>query len=180
MTSSQELLTDSKEIAKDCIICQEAMINPIELDCGHEYCYTCIKGTIINIGTECPLCRKQISSKFKNLIFEAPEKLCKNLSHIETDYIWIYSGKDSGWWYFDSKSNDEVEHLYQLYHKQKLTPEINYLSICGLIFTFNFKKMEQINKKNKVVRHIQRLTQTELNDFMKNNQIKGICGIKKI
>ena len=83
-----------------------------------------------------------------------------------------------GWWYFDPKANAAVEELYQLHLKGQLTDQNNTVTICGYMFSFDFKAMEQKNKQNGAVRHIKRFEEEELEVFQKNTQIKGICGVK--
>lgn len=42
-----------------CCICNEVYNNPMRLDCGHTYCYNCIKGWMKK-KNECPNCRTSI------------------------------------------------------------------------------------------------------------------------
>lgn len=165
---------------KLCIICYDEIINKVALECKHEFCFSCIKGSLIQNGTECPLCRHKISSNYRNMILKTPEKLCGKIEdfEIDDDAVWIYSGKHSGWWYFDPKANKSVEELYQLFKNKQLTNQNNQVSICGYLFSFNFDDMEQKNKQNGAIRHVKRLPEDELEAFQAKNQIKGICGIK--
>lgn len=162
-----------------CIICQEDIQNPIKLECNHTFCFSCIKGSMIKSGTDCPLCRKALSKDYKHMIFKAPEKLCqKILVSLDSQWTWIYSGKNCGWWYFEPKASEELENLYDLYTKGQLTANSNQVTICGYVYRFDFSSMEQINTQNGAIRHIQRLSVNDLTEFKKSNQIKGICGIK--
>ena len=180
-TLKQQSHKQQTPVGKDlCMICYDELMNKVKLECDHEYCFSCIKGSIIQNGAECPLCRGKISSNYKNLIFKTPEKLCDKIEdvEIEGESVWIYSGKHNGWWYYDLKANTEVEQLYQLFKKKQLTTQNNEVSICGYLFSFDFDDMEQKNKQNGAIRHIKRLTEDELKNFQSKNLIKGICGIK--
>ena len=42
-----------------CCICNDVYNNPMRLDCGHTYCYNCIKGWMKK-KNECPNCRTSI------------------------------------------------------------------------------------------------------------------------
>lgn len=41
-----------------CCICTDRVVNA-SLSCGHEFCKTCILNTAENLGTKCPVCRKE-------------------------------------------------------------------------------------------------------------------------
>lgn len=43
-----------------CCICTDRVVNA-SLSCGHEFCKTCILNTAENLGTKCPVCRKEFS-----------------------------------------------------------------------------------------------------------------------
>jgi len=181
LESDDESSMDSIPDVDKCIICQDDMHNPIKLECNHSFCFSCIKGAMIQSGTECPLCRHKPSKGYKDMIFKSPEKLCQGITEasvINNTYVWIYSGKNCGWWYFEPKISEELDVLYDLHSKGKLTVDNNLVTICGYIFTFDFSSMEQSNKTNGAVRHIKRLSKDELVEFKKANQIKGVCGIK--
>lgn len=52
---------NSEEISLNlqCSICNEIFNNPMRLDCGHTYCYDCIKNWISK-KNQCPNCRQKI------------------------------------------------------------------------------------------------------------------------
>lgn len=43
----------------ECAICQSIMFVPFVLDCGHNYCYPCLKQWFVN-NNSCPECRTKI------------------------------------------------------------------------------------------------------------------------
>lgn len=45
----------------DCSICMDQMLSSEQLECGHPVCRGCIKSLR---DTRCPLCRREIGSKF--------------------------------------------------------------------------------------------------------------------
>lgn len=50
---------DEISLNLQCSICNEVFNNPMRLDCGHTYCYECIK-TWIKKKNQCPNCRQKI------------------------------------------------------------------------------------------------------------------------
>ena len=45
----------------DCIVCMELMIEPIKLNCGHNYCKQCFQRFAMQ-RAECPYCKRFIHS----------------------------------------------------------------------------------------------------------------------
>lgn len=163
-----------------CMICYESYTHKIRLECNHNFCHSCIKGSLLKIGEKCPLCTLKIKKKFRKYILETPEEVVTEIESVkdEQDGIWFYSGNNLGWWYYDNKTNDILEELYNLYHEGELSKSKNMVSICGYLFTFDFDSMMQINKENGAVRSITRVEKDDLDKFKENNLLKGISGIK--
>ncbi len=47
----------------DCSICLERLLHPCKLQCGHVFCFLCIKGFLLQ-SSECALCRCKIRSNY--------------------------------------------------------------------------------------------------------------------
>ncbi len=47
----------------ECSICLERLLQPCKLQCGHIFCFLCIKGSILQ-KSECALCRSEIKSNY--------------------------------------------------------------------------------------------------------------------
>lgn len=45
-----------------CPICRSILIEPVTLPCKHEFCLSCLDGTMANTNLVCPLCRVRIGS----------------------------------------------------------------------------------------------------------------------
>jgi hypothetical protein len=65
-----------------CGICSEEFDNPIKLECGHIYCFLCLKGSILNNMKQCPLCRHNMSKTYLNDVLRNPQKLCATNTNI--------------------------------------------------------------------------------------------------
>jgi len=60
--SSQETL----ESGNECVICRDAYVTPIKLECNHIFCEDCIEEWFKREKT-CPICRHEIKSAGKLL-----------------------------------------------------------------------------------------------------------------
>jgi hypothetical protein len=49
----------TEEVNDDCPVCQDRPTNPVQLPCGHIFCYDCIARWLSTKGS-CPLCRADI------------------------------------------------------------------------------------------------------------------------
>lgn len=184
---------------KTCAICTTDSINlPYALDCGHVYCYLCIKSHKLANKDKavCPLCRVPIG---KDITEKAKLNQCINTKprqHLQ--YVWYYHGRNNGWWKYDDESCFELEKMYQEYvnKKNQQTLKSSYgfgfasnstqttvtsfsisdayiLDIGNMEFGIDFDDMTQTNQNNKGVRKICR---QKFQDGPPAN-MKGIAGL---
>lgn len=89
-------------MATNCCVCLDKFVLPVVLQCGHEFCFLCVK-EMFNLSNSfplnCPLCRKQITEKHDSFKLE-PKKYEEELSKYKgCDGIWLYQSRDgASWW----------------------------------------------------------------------------------
>ncbi|EUB58418.1 putative ligase protein [Echinococcus granulosus] len=122
-----------------CPICLQPLLQPVEIPCGHVFCYLCIKGSASH-RRRCPLCRRAFSMIF----FENPN-IIRNLGDSgETErppleFMWYYEGHN-GWWQYDERTAVEIEAAYA----QSL-PRCEVF-IAGHFYVVDFANMCQYRK----------------------------------
>lgn len=179
---------DSKSPISDeniCPVCYKNMSIKIKLPCGHEFCLGCIKAIVIAVHkskqVKCPLCRQLLPDTLKYKIKNKPHLLSslqiddKQLNEI--DVYWFYSGRDKGWWAYDIQYMADIEEIYQRYIRDEDIADINNLTICGMMFSFDFDNMSQINHNNRGLRRIKRVEKKNIDAFLKTGSIKGMAGV---
>ncbi len=179
-----ELQTD----LDNCLICCNPLYTKITLPCGHIFCYSCIKGSIIKLSrgqhAKCPLCLYQLDRKLTNIIKKQPHLLDGNTLEINHKYLsqldvfWFYSSRQNGWWAFDIANNIDIENLYQKSLKDEEIEELNHLSIYGMRLLFDFKRMLQINEYNNSRRSIKRVEKNDIEKFLDTGLVKGLAGYR--
>lgn len=92
-----------------CSICHsEPPVNAVKLDCGHIFCFLCIKSASETTGT-CALCRSEIGIEFNfqyhNILGVARVPSSQN------GYYWFYEGF-RGWWLYDAETNRDIEEAF--------------------------------------------------------------------
>lgn len=107
-------ITEIKEeliVEKDpCAICYETLQLPIVLPCDHEFCYLCLKTTLIFGNYKCPTCRCVVPDNFLEKAIAAKS----TSTFIVNDGVkWMYSGRHSGWWFYENAHNQFIEEAYQ-------------------------------------------------------------------
>ena len=151
-----------------CSICRYSLNIPIKLECGHEYCFLCIKSshTILN---ECPYCRKTININLNNVTIKNQDLIVFNLEN-----LWVYSDiSDLKWWLHNPVTNKEIEDLYNNY---KLSNQVDYTYIISIAinnYIIDFKNMKQISKDDNIEKNIKRVTIEEA----KKINIMGVANI---
>ena len=100
-----------------CKICNRQLKHEITLDCGHIYCFSCLKSSCKNNGLFCPQCHKEIP---KNMLKVTSNEILN--SKYEEDIYWLYSsGYNSEWWCYDIQSNYKLEMIYEDFLKMNKT-----------------------------------------------------------
>uniref|UniRef100_A0A6C0J9J8 WWE domain-containing protein n=1 Tax=viral metagenome TaxID=1070528 RepID=A0A6C0J9J8_9ZZZZ len=171
-----------------CYLCQTlSFLYPT--GCGndeHEACMLCIKGTtlsrspqsnnlrsVLKTEVECPYCMTKSSKYYMVKLEQTPKKIKEHDIKIAInrliaifDQLWLYQGRNNGWWLFNEEVHEQLE---------KFSKDINNKFewvICGQTMEYDFKHMIQRNVKNGSVRCIK---QIGINDI-DNHVIKGIAG----
>ena len=173
-----------------CGNCHEPLYMKVTLPCGHEFCFNCIKGQIIRLKksqtASCLSCYQPLSKQVKDKIISRPQQLNTiefDRSELDKlDVYWFYSSRGKGWWSFDIPSTKKIELIYQKYSSgenitSKGTGE-DVISICGMDRIFDFHSMLQINDYNHNSRQIKRVEKADVDDFMRQSEVKGLAGYR--
>jgi hypothetical protein len=168
----------------NCLICSNPLYMKVQLPCSHCFCLNCIKGQVLRLragqSATCPLCNHSLSTKFVEKLKKNPRTLTNvkvDKKHIsDQEVYWFYSGRSHGWWAFDIPSCNEIEALFKRYQRGEDISSINRLNICGMVRTYDFFQMLQVNEYNGTSRGICRVTKDEINGFMESNLVKGMAG----
>lgn len=160
---------DHRFIETKCPICLQSYSQPVELKCGHIYCFLCIKGSL-NQRPECAICRTEIDESYiknpKRIKLEKDPDESQISEDKETS--WFYKGY-RGWWEYDTHTRKIIEEEFG-----KNTRKFEVL-IAGNMYTVNLKKMVQYRSENKKQsRSIRRDSKKELSS---TEQVKGMAGL---
>jgi len=124
-------------VSTTCSICyNQPPINAIKLDCGHIFCYLCIKSASETTGT-CALCRVEIGVEFN--FQEHPIVGVAQVPYSANGHYWFYEGY-KGWWLYDAETNREIEEAYQ-----RQQQEIEKF-IAGYIYVIDIRNLIQRRK----------------------------------
>ena len=149
---------------EECIICTfNKFIYELPC-CQNKICLNCAKTV-----TNCPYCTATIDKQLvtdPKSVKKYGDLLYRNLPEI----VWLYSGRNNGWWIYDQNQLEVIESEYL-----KGTKKIK-LFICGHNIKLNFTKMKQINTDNKAVRDIIRIPFADLKNT--GLLIKGVDGMQ--
>lgn len=177
----------SEKDLDNCLICCNPLYIKLTLPCAHNFCLNCIKGQIVRLGykqsAKCPLCNQLISDDLKYKIKNKPHLLksveVKTTYFENLDAYWFYSDRSGQyWWSFDIPSSTEIENLYKKHSNDEKISKLNRLSICGMTRIYDFDRMLQINDYNGNTRHIKRIEKNNIQSFIDQGKIKGLCGYK--
>lgn len=94
-----------------CGICHnDPPVNGIQLNCGHIFCYLCIKSASETIGS-CAICRREIGHEFN---FQEHQVIgtIKAPTPSPDGHYWFYEGF-RGWWLYDAETNQELEQAFR-------------------------------------------------------------------
>jgi hypothetical protein len=127
-----------------CSLCGYELFSPLRLECDHTFCYVCINKHNIKNTKYCPVCKQQ---SVKSILL--PCKYCKKSSFdilSNSNPLWIYDGRNYGWWLYSFANNDEIEILYQHY----INSNIDYIQdgISNLSFDNSNNKPKKDNKQD--------------------------------
>lgn len=157
-------MTTANQLSSICSICRCEPTNAVKIDCGHVFCYMCIKSATETIGT-CALCRQEVSLdfNFKRHQVIGPTKIPSS----NNGYYWFYQGY-KGWWLFDADTHKELEKAYQ--ENLDSIPK----QLAGHMYIINFRTMTQQRESGDgKARKIIRATLGDLDD-----NILGMAGLR--
>ena len=166
----------------ECAVCLQPSIHPVKLPCNHIFCFLCVKGVTIQ-SQRCPMCRREIPTSFlehptlvtteshnasepedDNDDDEEEQELGAGIDHSE--YKWYYQGRN-GWWEYDARTAQEIEH-----HHKKGDKHCELL-IAGFLYSIDLENMLQCRRNEPHrKRQIKRDLPTNVTDK------KGIAGIR--
>ena len=135
------------EYHPDCPVCLQSCNYPVQLSCGHIFCYLCIKGVALR-SRRCALCRQDITvdsienpTLVKPVSFEKgkPAKDEGSDHEKDQDFLWYYEGRN-GWWQYDEKTATEVEKAF------KSGKRSCQLLIAGFLYLIDFENMFQMRR----------------------------------
>jgi len=165
---------------EECKICMTVNhLFPIACPGGHKYCLSCIKGLSLSSSPSgrgsisCPTCRHPLPRNYCNDICNDSRQiheidktqLFENI--LNKDHIWLYEGRNNGWWCFDYEMQDMLEEAHN-----NEDQDFDWY-ICGQRIIIDFSTMEQHNTKNNAVRKIQRIKSEDIGTLL----IKGVGGM---
>lgn len=129
-----------QESPDKCAICwTDPPTNAIRLDCGHIFCFLCIKSVAI-ATKRCALCRAEIEKDFDFGEFDLVGK-AKLPAGSEDGYFWFYEGR-TGWWLYDADTSRDIEEAYKNGKKR-----IDKL-ISGHVYVINLHSLRQYQKSD--------------------------------
>jgi len=142
----------------ECLFCYNPMTLPYTLDCGHTFCYLCLKQMMLSGCTQrCPVCRRDIDE-------EMVEKAVSNTTIPTEGLVWLYETRDGrGWWFYDKETSDTMEKAWNDGNNVEIR-------ILGMSCEIDFEEMVQTSSNN--TRNIIRV------DDVDKGKIKGIAGVR--
>ncbi|VDD86606.1 unnamed protein product [Enterobius vermicularis] len=154
----QENVKDEEVSSDLCSICYEDFNFKTTLpDCGHSFCFLCIKGVALRVGS-CPLCRNPVQpSLFERPSFcssdhasssaqvreqnPQPRTLAGGEStNYEGEVKWLYRSRGRGWWRFEPRQERDLEAAYSAGER------IFELIIAGFPYVIDFDIMREYRK----------------------------------
>lgn len=133
------------EYHPECPVCLQSCNYPVQLPCGHIFCYLCIKGVALR-SRRCALCRQNITVDcIENPTLVKPVNIQKEKEgkdeETEKDqtFVWYYEGRN-GWWQYDEKTSSEVEKAF------KSGKRSCQLLIAGFLYSIDFESMFQMRR----------------------------------
>ena len=128
-----------------CKICNETASLPFELNCGHIFCFICLKTYMINDGgSVCPQCNMFITDDITKVKVDDLYKYTVEHRKI----YWAYSSNYvDHWWCYDYESCNQIEHIYNDYQSRldALSPANKNLPVDVNV---DLKTVKKVNTKD--------------------------------
>lgn len=147
-----------------CSICHsEPPINAVQINCGHIFCFLCIKSVSETTGC-CALCRTEIGVEFN---FKDHQIL--GLAQVpfpdSQNKFWFYEGF-RGWWLYDAETNREISEACS----NNQTHIERFIS--GSMYVIDIENMNQYRKDG------EGRTRKICHATLELNNILGMAGLK--
>uniref|UniRef100_F1LCK5 E3 ubiquitin-protein ligase n=1 Tax=Ascaris suum TaxID=6253 RepID=F1LCK5_ASCSU len=186
---------------EDCSICCQPYTFKATLpDCGHSFCFLCIKGVARRHGV-CPLCRKPIfagifrdpilttednsaaepscsqavldKSSLKDCSIEEKEESKEEVpqSDEKSAARWFYQARHGGWWRYEQRQEHDIEKAFLKGDRQI------ELLIAGYTYCINFSDRCQYRKDLGRSPHWERAVKRVEGDEL-DGEIRGIAGLR--
>lgn len=137
-----------------CSVCLDPPVHPVDLPCGHTFCYLCAKGLNASDTPNCSLCRAPIPRGY----LKQADQIRRSRSDFEgclsgvNNWQWFYEGRN-GWWKFEQRHNEDIEASYM-----ENADRFESL-ICGHLYVIDFKDMvqyrkDQLGRRRKIKRDV--------------------------
>jgi len=150
-----------------CSICLNNIKYSVTLNCGHKFCYLCIK-FVDELNGLCPICRKDIDIELNKLTIANVNDI--NETETYPCIKWLYNSNNrKNWWFYDIDTNEYIEKCYTEKSECKFDLGIHH-------YVIDFDNM--IQSTYNTIRKIKRTELNNINDYnelIKN--VKGIAGI---
>ena len=149
---------------EDCTICNFNRFQYEVPCCNNILCLNCLKSV-----AKCPYCTKPIPNDIKNdpcIMKRYGDELYAKLPN----YVWLYEGRNNGWWIYDYAT---IEMLEEEYAAKKSSAEV---FICGFNMEIDFKTMQQINLENHAIRQVMRIKKEDVKTD--GLLVKGVAGMQ--
>jgi len=168
----------------DLCICGKEIVLPVQLDiCGHKICFWCLKlglkvsndpvhQILFPKNRSCPVCDEPTRDQYKILDGNRKDLV-----------LWVYSGNNNHWWFYDIELNNCIEKMFQdvLTQTSDQNQMQNVVTINGSEYKIDFNIMMQISKSDpRKMRKISRMivNSDNIETAIKNKNIQGIGGKK--
>ncbi|XP_062871461.1 E3 ubiquitin-protein ligase rnf146 [Trichomycterus rosablanca] len=125
----------------ECAICLQSCVYPVRLQCGHVFCFLCVKGASWH-SKRCALCRQEVPEDFLDRpTLLSPEELKATATGGQNlgGHAWYYEGRN-GWWQYDERTSRELE---EAYGKGQKSAE---MLIAGFLYVADLENMVQYRR----------------------------------
>jgi E3 ubiquitin-protein ligase RNF146 len=167
-SNTDNIIKDDEDI---CVICIDKPVNPFTLPCKHFFCYMCIKRVTSDLKP-CPSCNAIIPE----FVLEKAKVSNEIIKLEEISSKWLYSGRNSGWWYYSKEYDEIIEESWNKYKnlaEPGVTKSYVNINILGRNYKIDFYSMTQIANSGEI-RSIKRIDQSEEENII----VKGITGLQ--
>lgn len=131
----------------ECVVCLQTYHHPVQLPCGHIFCFLCVKGVAAR-SQRCALCRADVPANYfdqpvvVNVSTEKPENVVNTPEKVNKDATmckWFYEGRN-GWWQYEDRASVQLE---EAFINGKESTE---LVIAGFVYIVDIGDMVQYRK----------------------------------